>query len=214
MYGVEQKSYRSFQRMNLIEKLSYSIWRSIAPCSCSLWLHVVIGFSSVIEHYLFLSNSYVIVLTSYKIANQLKRVLDKLRFLLNYKLQNIKKVQQNCNKFTVEPLYNGHLVEYQNTWIKPSIIPKIILKLKIKLKLRKTRYTLDPKLVVREYSTPNFKLKNTVHLKLNTPICCIPWAKPWPTLIDVSWPKLMNYDNHETTTKDFLKSQLSIAIDF
>ena len=94
------------------------------------------------------------------------------------------------------------------------IIPKIILKLKIKLKLRKTRYTLDPKLVVREYSTPNFKLKNTVHLKLNTPICCIPWAKPWPTLIDVSWPKLMNYDNHETTTKDFLKSQLSIAIDF
>ena len=108
----------------------------------------------------------------------------------------------------------GWVVEYQNTWIKPSIIPKIILKLKIKLKLRKTRYTLDPKLVVREYSTPNFKLINTVHLKLNTPICCIPWAKPWPTVIDVSWPKLMNYDNHETTTKDFLKSQLSIAIDF
>ena len=67
-----------------------------------------------------------------------------------------------------------------------SGIPKIILKLKIKLKLRKTRYTLDPKLVVREYSTPNVKLKNTVHLKLNTPICCIPWAQAWPTLIDVS----------------------------
>ena len=30
---------------------------------------------------------------------------------------------------------------------------------------------------------PNFKHKNTVYLKLNTPIYCIP-KKPWPTLTD------------------------------
>ena len=79
MYGAERKSHRSFQSMNLIAKLSYIIWRSIALYSLSLWLHVAIGFSSAIEYYVFFSNIYVIVLTSYKIANQLKRVLDQIK---------------------------------------------------------------------------------------------------------------------------------------
>ena len=79
MYGAEWKSHRSFQHMNLIGKLSYIIWRSITLYSLSLWLHVAIIFSYVIEYYVFFSNIYVVVLTSYKIANQLKRVLDQIK---------------------------------------------------------------------------------------------------------------------------------------
>lgn len=64
---------------HLIGQLSYIIGRSITLSSLSLCLHVAIGFSSVIEYYVFFSNIYVIVLTSYKIANQLKRVLDQIK---------------------------------------------------------------------------------------------------------------------------------------
>ena len=35
---------------------------------------------------------------------------------------------------------------------------------------------------MREYFTSNFKHKNTVYLKSNTQIYCIP-KKPWPTVI-------------------------------
>ena len=58
--------------------------------SLSLLLHVAIGFSSVIEYYVCFSTIYVVVLTSFKIANQLKRVLDQIKICTQLQIAKLK----------------------------------------------------------------------------------------------------------------------------
>ena len=62
-------------------------------------------------------------------------------------------------------------------------------------KLRKPRYALYPKLFLSEYFIPNFKHKNIVYVKLNTPIYTIrtmagPEEKGWEITLMLDVPRL------------------------
>ena len=69
-------------------------------------------------------------------------------------------------------------------------------------KLRKPRYGLYPKLIVSEYFIPNFKHKNIVYLKLNTPIYYIHTEKYSPKSYVVNFRTQISSSQSEDDTSN------------
>ena len=74
-------------------------------------------------------------------------------------------------------------------------------------KLRKPRYGLYPKLIVSKYFIPNFKHKNIVYLKLNTPIYYIHTEKYSPKSYVVNFRTQISSSQSEERTMVFTREK-------